>query len=112
MTTNGELRKSVAFVSMLLGNFAAWWGFFVLPIYAVGFMMLLPYSQAGAAAPLAGAFLPLELPLIGLALAVVSLITSLAEGGRRISVPAVLGLVLNALPMVLALVLWHQRAQG
>jgi hypothetical protein len=93
------LRNSIAYVGMLLGNFSAWWGFCTLPIYIVGFVLL--HHGRGTGGPMT---LPIEVPLIGLSLAVLGLL--LAGGGRRETLPGVVGFVLNAVPMVLALMLW------
>lgn len=112
MTTQRGIRKSVSFVSMLLANFAVVWGFFVLPIYTVGFGMLLPYQRSGQPSAFAGSYLPLELPLIGVVLAVLGVLTAGEEARHRWTIPALLGLVLNAVPLALAVLLWIIRAGG
>jgi hypothetical protein len=104
MTTRHALRHSITYIAMLLGNFAAWWGFFVLPVYAVGFVMLQPYRLRAADVAVTEGTLPLELPLIGLTLAALGLVLG-AEADRQARIPCWLGLVLNAIPLALALLL-------
>lgn len=82
----------------LLANLAAWWGFVLTPIYVIGFGLMLPYARAHA--PL-GSELGLSVlpPLTGLLLAVPGLTLSSSR------VPGVVGTVLNAIPLVVAVAL-------
>jgi ABC-type spermidine/putrescine transport system permease subunit II len=96
VTTRASLRKFITYVGLLLGNFSVWWGFCTLPIYVVAFVLTHP-ARGGADLIV----LPIEVPGIGLALAALGL--TLAGGQKQESLPAVLGFVLNAIPMALAL---------
>jgi hypothetical protein len=95
--------------AFLAGNFAALWGFFVAPIYLVGFGLLLPYVSRGI--PVMGQVivLPIELPLIGVILATLGLLLP-QDAGRGTRTACLLGLVLNAVPLALAAILWTLKA--
>lgn len=95
MTAHSTMRMFVVRVGTLIGNFSVWWGFCTLPIYVVGFALLRQGRWS--------ATLPTELPLIGLGLAMAGL--TLSGGERRDSLPAMIGLAMNALPMALAVLL-------
>ena len=47
MTTYNPLLKPASVGSLMLANFAVFWGFVVAPIYVVGFGLLLPYALDG-----------------------------------------------------------------
>lgn len=98
------LRHPATIGSSFLANFAAAWGFVVAPIYLVAFVLLLPHAVAGGHGPGTVTLLPLELPLIGLFLGVLSLALGRC-GNRSTRGPCLLGIVLNAVPTVLAVVL-------
>jgi hypothetical protein len=105
MTVFTPLKKTLTFVGLLLGNFSVWWGFCTLPIYVVGFVLLQQTRGTGGAMTL-----PMELPLIGLALAGLGII--LAGGEKRETVPGLIGFVLNAIPMLLAVALSSLQGRG
>lgn len=103
MTTFKPIQTPATIGALLLGNFAAFWGSVVAPIYIVGFGLMFPNAQRGIAASVS--VLPLSLPLIGLLLGGLAL--AFARYATRPSlVPCVLSLVLNGVAMALALVLW------
>lgn len=97
MTTRMIRSKGIEFVGLCVANFSAWWGFGILPIYAIGFGLL--RAAHGA--------LPLELPVIGLLLSAAGLMLSVGE--RREAIPGLVGMTLNGVSMVLALLLWAAR---
>jgi uncharacterized membrane protein YhaH (DUF805 family) len=91
--------------AMTLANLAAWWGFMVLPVYLVAFLLILPHQVGLRPEPAAVTTLPLVVPLIGLALALPAL--ALARRGHRhdLGPAAPIAAVLNGIPAALALAL-------
>ncbi len=108
MTTYHPMRSPVSIGSLLLANFAALWGFVVAPIYVVGFGLLLPYVLDTSPSSHPTWVLPLELPLIGLILGLLSVALSRC-GSERHALACFWGVALNAVPLALALVLWLLR---
>lgn len=90
-----NVRKSFGHLGALVSNFSIAWGFWILPIYVVGFGLLRQGRWS--------ATLPVELPLIGVWTALVALVIS-RLAGRELT-GGVVGLVMNAIPLALALVL-------
>lgn len=80
----------------LLANFGAWWGFALTPVYAIGFALMTQSHE-----PFSTMSLPLGLPLAGLMLVLPAALCS----DRDARLAAVVGLLLNAIPAMLAIVL-------
>lgn len=102
MNTYKPMLNSPLIVSILLGRFSACVGSVVAPIYFA--LFVLSRTQPANRPELAEVVLPSLLPEVGLALGMVGI--ALAYLGRR---PApnvcILGLVLNAIPLALAVAL-------
>lgn len=79
----------------LLANFGAWWGFALTPVYAIGFALVTQSHE-----PFSSMTLPLGLPLAGLVLVLPALFCH--DHDTRIA--GVVGMLLNAVPAVLAVV--------
>ncbi len=108
MNAPKPMLNTLQIASMLLGKFAIWLGSVVAPIYIVGYGLLT--SHHGFDRPEAtGLALPLVLPEAGLLICVLGVL--LAWIARR-PVPwvCVAGFLLNAVPMVLALLLQVMRS--
>lgn len=105
MTTYNPIQKPATIGSLMLGNFSTFWGFVVAPLYVVGFVLILPNVMNHGNTPGPASGLPLELPFIGLFLGVVGLALS-RYASRATLLPSMLGIVLNGVPMALALALW------
>ncbi len=103
MNTNNTLNKTFGISSCLLGNLSLWWGMLITAIYALGFALLLPQAMSTSAStpPLA---LPYEFPLIGLALAVIGGLCA-RVCHHSVAGSCLAGLVLNAIPLTLAIAL-------
>lgn len=90
--------------SCVLGNIAIWWGSVVGSVYAIGFALLMPNGHPN------GLGLPLEFPLIGIAIAMLGVLLSAADGRHRcVTASCVWGLVVNAVPLSLAMALRMMR---
>ena len=81
----------------LLANFGAWWGFALTPVYAIGFALVTQSHE-----PFSSMTLPLGLPLAGLVLVLPAMLCH--DHDTRVA--AVVGLLLNAVPAMLAIVLF------
>lgn len=103
MRTDGVLSRTAWFFSLVLGQASTLVGLMLALGWAFAFVVIVPSRAVGwGAGP--QATLPIEPPLFGLALGVLALLV--AKLGRQpIARYAVAGLVLNALPLVLTLVL-------
>lgn len=103
MTTYNPIQGFVATGALLLGNFAAMWGFLVAPIYLVGFGLMVPDAVRGVAGPVSG--LPIEVPMIGVLLGVAALAISRSVSRANL-LPIALGIGLNGVATLLAVALW------
>ena len=105
MRTERLILKTAWFFSLLLGQASVLLGLMVALGWAFAFVLLLPQHGAGWVIG-SHASLPFEPPLIGLALGGLGLL--LAQCGHQpdqLARFAVAGLILNAVPLVLALIL-------
>lgn len=106
MTTTMPTPRTTSALSqgaMLLANVATWWGFVVLPVYAVAFLLILPYRLGTRPEPAVVTSLPLTVPLIGLALALPAVYRCLSD--RSLAWVAGIAVVLNLIPVALAIAL-------
>jgi hypothetical protein len=102
MTTYKRISHPAWMVAYVLGQTAIWWGTLVAALYVMGFAILLPQSGRIAS----GINLPWEVPAIGLGLGGLGL--SLAHRcGQPARGAALVGVLVNAVPLALAL--WLSR---
>lgn len=103
MRSEQFIPKAAWFFSLLLGQASVLLGVMVGLGWAFAFALLIPHHGAGWVSG-SHASLPFEPPLIGLALGGLGLL--LAQCGHQpVARFAVAGLILNTVPLVLALVL-------
>lgn len=95
------------FFSLLLGQASILLGLMVALGWAFAFTLIVPQRAVGWASGAHGA-LPIEPPLIGLALGGVGLLLS-RYCGEPIARFSVAGMILNTLPLILALILLFMR---
>lgn len=108
MTTLRPLYATPPTGSVLLGRFSVWFGSVVLPIYLALFVLALTRSLDR---PEAGLDLPPWLPEIGLALGALGFAFARLLR-RRVPTACLAGLVLNAIPMLMAWALPLLRRAG
>src|SRR6185503_16351582 len=103
MRTERLVPKTAWFVSLLLGHASVLLGLMLALGWAFAFVLIVPQkSVSWAAGP--QSLLPVEPPLIGLALGSVGLALAL-KYRQPVARFSVAGLVLNAVPLFLAVVL-------
>jgi len=103
MTThNRAINNPTAIATFLVGQASIWWGLAVAIGYDLAFAVLMPHASRGMAG--AGVELPLEWPAVGLGLGGFGLLLARRNGGAMAGYP-VAGLIINVLPLTLAVVL-------
>ncbi|SIO60353.1 hypothetical protein SAMN05444166_6362 [Singulisphaera sp. GP187] len=103
MRTERLIPKTAWFFSLLLGQASVLLGLMVALGWAFAFALLIPQHGAGWVAG-TRASLPFEPPLIGLALGGLGLLLAPC-GHQPVARYSVAGLILNTVPLVLALIL-------
>jgi hypothetical protein len=106
--TDGVLSRAAWFFSLVLGQASTLVGLMLALGWAFAFA-LIATSKSASWGTGPQATLPIEPPLFGLALGVLGLLVA-RMGRQPVARYAVAGLVLNALPLVLTLVLLALRA--
>lgn len=96
------LPNTVWFLALLLGQASLLLGLMIALGWAFAFVLIFPKGASGHGA------LPIEPPLIGLALGAIGLALARCSS-EPIARYSVAGLILNAVPLILALVLLFLR---
>jgi hypothetical protein len=107
MRTERLIPRTAWFVSLLLGQASVLMGLMMALGWMFAFVLIVPQKAVGwAAGP--QSFLPIEPPLIGMALGILGLFLAVRYR-QPVARFSVAGLIVNAVPLLLAVVLLFLR---